>query len=60
MPTKTRKIGDHTWYDEVGELDEDLPEGPGYSNDNKGCRSKGTAAVLLTLVFVILLMAKGV
>ena len=49
MPTKTHKTGDKTWYDEVGELDEE--EGPGYS-DNKGCF--GQAAMLVILILLII------
>lgn len=53
MPTKTHKTGDHTWHDEVGELDEDLPEGPGYSEDKKGCFGQSATLIVLCLVLII-------
>ena len=49
MPTKTRKVGDKTLYDEVGKLDEDLPEEPGYSN-------KGCSAALIVLCLCVLII----
>ena len=54
MPTKTKKVGPHTYYDEVGRLDEDLPEGPGYSSDNKGCG--GSAAIILLILCLGILL----
>ena len=52
MPTKTREAGDRTLYDEVGKLDEDLPEGPGYS-ENKGCRSEAITMALMILCLLL-------
>ena len=53
MPTKTKKVGEHTYYDEVSELDEDLPEEPGYSEDKKGCFGQSAALIVLCLVLII-------
>ena len=53
MPTKTRKAGDRTLYDEVGKLDEDLPEEPGYSEDKKGCFGQSATLIVLCLVLII-------
>jgi len=50
MPTRTHKTGDHTWYDEVGKLDEE--EGPGYS-ENKGCRSEAITMALMILCLLV-------
>ena len=53
MPTETHETGDHTWYDKVGALDEDLPEGPGYVEDNKGCLGQSVALTVLFLILII-------
>ena len=52
MPTKTRTVGDKTWYDKTGRLDEDLPEEPGYSDKGKGCGQAVLVAVCLILIIV--------
>ena len=54
MPTRTHRVGDHEWYDEVGEFDEDRrDQEPGYSTDNDGCFS-----IILVLFVVGLFIAE--
>lgn len=56
MPTKTKKVGHHTYYEEVGRLDEDLPEGPGYSEPPKGCGKNAAIALLVLCLGALLIL----